>query len=163
MLRFWICRWRKGPGARKFRQPLDAFPEPPEGRSPFHTSIFTSRDRLQASDLHNGKVIAEWCYRGSVFFFFLSFWMLWVFMAFMRAFSSCSKWGLLLAAVLVPWLLSLWSTGSRRVGSVVTLWHVEVSQTRYHHLYCQVDFHPLHHQGSPAGDVLSHEVCSNLL
>ena len=34
-----------------------------------------------------------------------------------RAFSSCGKWGPLLIAVLGP--LLLWSTGSRRAGSVV--------------------------------------------
>ena len=77
-------------------------------------------------------------------------------MALVRAFSRCSKWGLLLVAVLISWLLLLWSTGSRCVGSVVTLWHVEVSQTRDRRLYCQVDFYPLHHQGNPIGDVLSH-------
>ena len=76
-------------------------------------------------------------------------------MACVRAFSSSSKWGLLLVAVLIRWLL-LRSTGSRCMDSVVTLWHVEVSQTRDRRLYCQVDFYPLHHQGSPTGDVLSH-------
>lgn len=52
---------------------LDTFPEPPEGRLPLTFPILTSGDQLQASDLHNGKIVAEWCYLGSVFVFCLFF------------------------------------------------------------------------------------------
>ena len=53
------------------------------------------------------------------FILFIYFWLHWVFIGCVRAFSSCGERGLLFVAVhglLVEWLLLLRSTGSRRAG-----------------------------------------------
>ena len=79
-----------------------------------------------------------------------------------RAFSSCGKWGPLFIALRGPLTIAdslfLWSTGSRRTGSVVVAHGLSCSVacgilpdqgSNPCPLHWQADSQPLRHQGSP--------------
>ena len=85
---------------------------------------------------------------------------------YVRAFSSCGKRGPLFIAVRGP--LLLWSTGSRRAGSVVVAHRLSCSVAygifpdqglNPCPLHWQADSQPLHHQGSPRLDILKCAEC----
>ena len=80
---------------------------------------------------------------------------------YVRAFSSCGKWGPLFIAVSGPLTISaslVRSTGSRRVGSVIVAHGPSCSAaggnfpdqgSNPRPLHWQADSQPLRHQGSP--------------
>ena len=95
-----------------------------------------------------------------------------------RAFSSCGKWGPLFIAVRGPLTIAalslsrpllLWSTGSRRAGSVVVAHGPSCSTacgifpdqgSNPRPLHWQADSQPLRHPGSPPNDIFRKHLMS---
>ena len=107
------------------------------------------------------KVINSFFFFNKFIYLFIYFWLCWVFISLCgpslveTSGGYSSSW---CVGFSLPWPLLLWSTGSRRAGSVVVAHGLSRSAacgifpdqgSNLCRLHWQADSQPLHHQGSP--------------